>query len=90
MNKFFCLPIFALMASTSQLAVAESITTIPGGEVIDLTYSFDSDTVYWPTADGFELSIDFKGMSDAGFYFGANTLRTAEHGDTRRHDGVRY
>ena len=68
MNKFFCLPISALMASTSQLAVAESITTIPGSEVIDLTYSFDSDTVYWLTADGFELSIDFKGMSDAGFY----------------------
>jgi len=31
--------------------------------IIDLTHAFDSETVYWPTASGFELSSDFKGGS---------------------------
>ena len=28
---------------------------------VDLTHSFDADTVYWPTASGFELTVDSKG-----------------------------
>jgi kynurenine formamidase len=50
--------------------------------IIDLTHAFDSETVYWPTASGFELSSDFKGMSEGGYYYEANTFSSAEHGGT--------
>ena len=50
--------------------------------LVDLTHAFDESTVYWPTADGFELSIDFRGTTDGGWHYEANTIRTSEHGGT--------
>lgn len=54
----------------------------PGGTLIDLTYAYDSTTVYWPTADGFQLDVDFKGTTEGGYHYEANTFRSAEHGGT--------
>jgi kynurenine formamidase len=51
-------------------------------KIIDLTHAYDTETVYWPTASGFELDIDFKGMTEGGYYYEANTFRSAEHGGT--------
>ncbi|WP_348674018.1 cyclase family protein [uncultured Abyssibacter sp.] len=51
-------------------------------EIVDLTHAYDEQTIYWPTASGFELHIDSRGMSDAGFYYEANSFETAEHGGT--------
>lgn len=52
------------------------------GKIIDLTYSFDETTVYWPTAEGFRLEIAFKGETEQGYYYTANKFSTAEHGGT--------
>jgi kynurenine formamidase len=52
------------------------------GKIIDLSHAFDEATIYWPTASGFELITDFKGTTDAGFYYEANSFRSAEHGGT--------
>jgi kynurenine formamidase len=49
---------------------------------IDLTHTFDATTIYWPTAGGFEFVQDQKGMTPGGFWYEANTIRTAEHGGT--------
>jgi len=53
-----------------------------GGKIIDLTHAYDANTIYWPTASDFELDNDFKGMAEGGYYYEANTFRTAEHGGT--------
>lgn len=67
----------------TNLASAEpSIDGIGPGQVIDLSHAFDKDTVYWPTASGFELEVDFHGVTEAGFYYEANSFRSAEHGGT--------
>jgi len=62
------------------------LTIIPAwagdARIIDLTHSFNAETVYWPTASGFELDVDFKGMTEGGFYYEANSFRSAEHGGT--------
>lgn len=50
--------------------------------VIDLSHAYDDTTVYWPTAAGFELTVDSKGWTDAGYYYEANSIATAEHGGT--------
>lgn len=52
------------------------------GEWIDLTHAFAEDTVYWPTAAGFELHVDSRGVTDGGYWYEANSLRTSEHGGT--------
>jgi kynurenine formamidase len=50
--------------------------------LVDLTYSFAADTIYWPTADGFELRQDFRGVTERGFFYAANSFCSAEHGGT--------
>jgi kynurenine formamidase len=55
---------------------------LPAGAIIDLSYPFDSTTVYWPTAEPFRLETDFEGTTDKGFYYSAYRYSSAEHGGT--------
>ncbi len=54
----------------------------PTGTVIDLSYPFESGTVYWPTAGGFNLDKDFEGTTEQGYYYSAYKYSAAEHGGT--------
>lgn len=67
-----------------QFMIGCSSTTehVLDGTIVDLTYSYDSTTVYWPTAAGFELQIDARGWQDGGYYYEANSFSSAEHGGT--------
>ena len=51
-------------------------------KIVDLTYAFDESTIYWPTADGFKLEVVYKGQTDKGYYYSANSFCSAEHGGT--------
>ncbi len=55
---------------------------LPAGEIIDLTYAYDENTIFWPTAKEFELEVVFQGESDGGFHYEANNFCMAEHGGT--------
>lgn len=63
-------------------AAAASIFTGAGAEWVDLSYPFDSTTIYWPTATPFRLEVVSAGVTPAGFYYAANNFCTAEHGGT--------
>jgi kynurenine formamidase len=52
------------------------------GTIVDLSYPFDSETVYWPTAESFHLKKDFEGVTEKGFYYSAYKYSAAEHGGT--------
>ncbi len=54
----------------------------PTGAIVDLSYTFDSETVYWPTAEPFRLEKDFEGVTEQGFYYSAYRYSAAEHGGT--------
>lgn len=54
----------------------------PSGRVVDLTYAFDENTVYWPTAQSFKLETDFEGVTDKGYFYSAYRYSAAEHGGT--------
>ena len=56
--------------------------TLPVGRVVDLSYAFEADTVYWPTAETFKLEKDFEGVTDKGYYYSAYRYMAAEHGGT--------
>jgi len=51
-------------------------------KVIDLTYSFDENTIYWPTAKPFSLEIVSAGKTAGGYWYAANNVCLAEHGGT--------
>jgi len=54
----------------------------PTQRIVDLTYPFDSDSVYWPTAETFKLETDFEGVTDKGYFYSAYRYSAAEHGGT--------
>lgn len=53
-----------------------------GADWIDMSYTYDASTIFWPTARPFELEVVAAGMTEAGFYYAANNFCTAEHGGT--------
>ncbi|HSE24204.1 MAG TPA: cyclase family protein [Pyrinomonadaceae bacterium] len=54
----------------------------PPKHIVDLTYPFDANTVYWPTAETFKLETDFEGVTDKGYFYSAYRYSAAEHGGT--------
>lgn len=74
-----------LLSSTMIIGVAivqRRPACFPAGTVIDLSYRFDSETVYWPTAESFRLEKDFVGMTEKGYFYSAYRFAAAEHGGT--------
>lgn len=56
---------------------------LSGFRVVDLTYSFDDKTIYWPNApSNFQLNRLSFGKTDAGFFYSSNSFCTPEHGGT--------
>jgi kynurenine formamidase len=51
-------------------------------KIVDLTYSFDENTIYWPTAKPFQLEIVSATKTAGGFWYAANNVCLAEHGGT--------
>jgi kynurenine formamidase len=57
-------------------------TTATLGTVVDLSHAYGADTVFWPTAEPFTLTVINNGVTDAGFFYAANNFSMAEHGGT--------
>lgn len=72
----------ALIATLCVLLVTPAWAIDPS-KVVDLSHTYDVDTVYWPTDEkGFELEELAAGVTPGGWYYAANRLETAEHGGT--------
>jgi len=70
------------VVSLALLSCAHEKSQPLSGKFIDLSYSYDENTIYWPTEKGFELTVRAKGMTPAGYYYTANVICTPEHGGT--------
>ena len=73
-----------LAASTVALAFAlpafaQDLST---GRWVDLTHPFNENSVYWPTAEMFELEEVFHGHTEGGYFYTAYNFSAAEHGGT--------
>lgn len=69
---------------TSETELTETAPAAPfyAGTLIDLSHTYDEDTIYWPTEDGFQLDINAQGMTEGGYYYEAFSFTSAEHGGT--------
>jgi len=77
-----CRPAATAPANSRGERASDSPTLEFDGKLVDLTHTFDETTVYWPTAQGFQLRRDAAGVTEKGYYYAANTFTTAEHGGT--------
>jgi kynurenine formamidase len=50
--------------------------------VVDLTHSFGSDTIVWPTEQDFKLVIQHAEDTAGGYYYASNRVEMPEHGGT--------
>jgi kynurenine formamidase len=68
--------------SVAACSTAPQGVLFPAGELVDLSHTYDSQAIYWPTAEGFQLRRDADGITPAGYYYAANSFFTSEHGGT--------
>jgi kynurenine formamidase len=56
---------------------------LTGHEFVDLTHTYDADTIYWPTSPTqFELDEISRGRTEGGWFYSAFSFSMPEHGGT--------
>lgn len=80
MKKNLFIACFFLIACHSSVQKKSVLNNL---KWVDLTYNFDSTTLYWPNnVKGFEHSVDSKGVTPTGYYYSSYSICTPEHGGT--------
>lgn len=52
------------------------------GKILDMTYPYNEDSIYWPTARPFQLVKISWGISEGGYWYASNEFSASEHGGT--------
>jgi len=60
------------------------------GVVLDMTYRFGDDSIYWPTGKSFKSEKVFWGINDAGWWYASNDYGANEHGGTHADAPVHF
>src|SRR5947207_12707743 len=76
-----------LMLASLLLAACASAPRPPidltAADVVDLSYTFDASTLYWPNSpSGFELKRLNFGKMAGGYFYSSNSFCAPEHGGT--------
>ena len=85
-----CLHLLVILLALVVPVMAQRSGAFPSGRLVDLTYAFDANSVYWPTAEQFKLDTDFEGMTDKGYFYSAYRYSAAEHGGTHLDSPVHF
>jgi kynurenine formamidase len=81
MTRYILLQIL-LAASIASTQVSPRGLNLAHSQLVDLTYSFDEHTIYWPTADGFKWTKDKWGPTPGGYFYASASYGASEHGGT--------
>lgn len=74
---------YLLAACSGALSKEASQTSaIDDSKIVDLTYSFDENTIYWPTAKPFAWEKESWGQNASGYWYTAARYSASEHGGT--------
>jgi kynurenine formamidase len=60
----------------------DTLSALKSIQWIDLTWSFDDQSVYWPTNIPFRHDTVFEGINDKGYYYSSFHFSAEEHGGT--------
>ena len=75
---FFLLPVLLFSCNRKP----DPLSVLKSGKWIDLTWSFDEQSVYWPTNIPYTHDTVFAGMNDKGYYYSSFKFSAEEHGGT--------
>ena len=64
------------------LAACTATGALDETKLVDLTWSFDEHTLYWPTARAFALERVAWGVNQSGWWYASNDYGASEHGGT--------
>lgn len=81
MKKCFII-LFALFLAAGCSRERDPLDILRNGQWIDLTWSFDEQSVYWPTNIHFTHDTVFAGINDKGYYYSSFKFSAEEHGGT--------
>ena len=74
---------FILLLALAGCAAARGPVDLQHAEIVDLTWSFDQQTLYWPNSpSAFELKELAHGMTPGGYFYASNLFCAPEHGGT--------
>jgi kynurenine formamidase len=71
-----------VVASVVSICLAAQPGQVDKDKLLDMTYPFDRDSIYWPTAKPFKLDKVSWGISDGGWWYASNEFAASEHGGT--------
>jgi kynurenine formamidase len=71
--------------STRERAAASALRGL-----VDLSHSFNEQTIYWPTAQKFVLTKVAEGETEGGYFYAANNFEAAEHGGTHLDSPIHF
>ena len=78
-----------LVVIPCMIMVCRPSSRLPG-TLLDMTYVYDGDTVYWPTAKPFRLEKVSWGITEAGWWYASNEFSASEHGGTHADAPVHF
>src|SRR5260370_40135824 len=70
------------IALTLLSTIAAFSQAIDRSKLIDLTYSYNEKTIYWPNAKGFHYEKDMWKTTPGGYWYAAGNYSAADHGGT--------
>ncbi len=87
-----CFVFFQACESSSSPPTENAVSseTQNSTQIVDLSYAFDKETVYWVTAKEFEHETVAEGKTDKGYYYSAYNYGGAEHGGTHIDSPVHF
>ncbi|MDR4496092.1 MAG: cyclase family protein [Nitrospirales bacterium] len=79
--------LFSMMPGVFGLALTIGLTgcnpsVMPRGQLVDLTYSFDEQTLYWPHNQPFQWQKTSWGPNQNGDWYASANFSASEHGGT--------
>jgi kynurenine formamidase len=75
-----CLLLVYVAVAVSQTPAKPPV--LDPAKLVDLTHSFDQDTIYWPNAEPFQWQKERWGKTEAGYWYAAARYAASEHGGT--------
>ena len=79
LNPFF---LTLSLISVALFSSTPSAFADPKGKIVDLTFPFSEESIYWPTDKPFTPTVVFKGKTDGGYWYASNQYAASEHGGT--------
>jgi len=80
--KYTLIVILLSVSSFFNVSAKSPDTFHEPGKLLDMTYPFDENTIYWPTAEPFKLEKLDWGILEDGWWYASNNYGASEHGGT--------